>query len=291
MATIYTHIAANKRRSWFLLLITLAVVGCIGYALDRYYVEGGYFFVAIATIYSAVSGLVGYYAGDKIALRMSGANPIAKDENPYVYRIVENLCITAGLPVPKIYIIPDPDINAFATGRDPEHASIAVTEGAIQKLENEELEGVLAHELSHIGNYDIRYMTLVIILVGTIIILSDLFWRLAFFGGRGRKSGGSPAIFIGLGLLLLAAIFAPLIKFAVSRKREYLADASGSLLTRYPEGLARALEKIREQGSTIERANKSTAHLYIANPLKKGIFNLFSTHPPIEERISILRSM
>ncbi|MFA6553652.1 MAG: M48 family metallopeptidase [Patescibacteria group bacterium] len=287
MPTIYTHINANKRRSWILILLSLAILITIGYFLDQYYSDGGYFFIVIAILYATVSALVGYYTGDKIALRMSGAIPLTKEANPYVVRMVENLAITAGLPTPKVYIIPDPDINAFATGRDPAHASIAVTEGAIQKLENEELEAVIAHELSHIGNYDVRYMTLIIVIVGTIVILSDLFWRF----GRIRGGKNNPLLVIGLALVILGAIFAPLIKFAVSRRREYLADASGALLTRYPEGLAKALEKIRDHGSIIERANKSTAHLYIANPLSKGVFNLFSTHPPIEDRINRLRQM
>jgi len=193
-----------------------------------------------------------------------------------------------------VYLIPDEDINAFATGRDPKHASIAVTQGAIDKLENEELEGVIAHELSHIGNYDIRYMTLVIVLVGTVMVLSDIFWRTRFIGGRrssSRDSGGSILLLVGLVLLILAPLFAELIRLAVSRKREYLADASGALLTRYPEGLARALEKIKNQGARIERATRSTAHLYIANPLSTGFGNLFSTHPPIDKRIAALRQI
>jgi len=287
MPTIYTHINANKRRSWILILLSLVILIAIGYFLDQYYSEGGSFFMVIAALYATISALIGYYTGDKIALRMSGAMPITKESNPYVVRMVENLAITAGLPMPKVYIIPDPDINAFATGRDPAHASIAVTEGAVQKLENEELEAVIAHELSHIGNYDVRYMTLIIVIVGTIVILSDLFWRF----GRIRGGKNNPLLAIGLALLILGAIFAPLIKFAVSRRREYLADASGALLTRYPEGLAKALEKIRDHGSIIERANKSTAHLYIANPLSKGVFSLFSTHPPIDDRIARLRQM
>ncbi|MFZ6035704.1 MAG: M48 family metallopeptidase [Patescibacteria group bacterium] len=290
MATIYTHIAANKRRSWLLVILSLIILGAIGYFLDRYYADGGSFFLIIAGVYATITALFGYYTGDKIALSLSGAVPITKEANPYVVRMVENLALTAGLPAPKVYIIPDPDINAFATGRDPKHASIAITEGAIQKLENEELEGVIAHELSHIGNYDIRYMTLVIIIIGTIIMLSDLFWRLGFAGGRSKREG-TPLLAIGLVLLIVASVLAPLIKFAVSRRREYLADASGVLLTRYPEGLARALEKIRDQGSVIERATKSTAHLFIANPLKSGAFNLFSTHPPIAKRIEALRAM
>ncbi|MDD5040039.1 MAG: M48 family metallopeptidase [Patescibacteria group bacterium] len=296
MATIYTHIAASKRRSLILLLCTFAVLIAIGYTIDYVEGSGGYFWVFIAFIYALMSALIGYYSGDKIALWTSGATPVTKEQNAYVVRMVENLAITAGLPMPKVYIIPDDDINAFAAGRDPQHASVAITQGAIQKLQNEELEGVIAHELSHVGNYDIRYMTLVIVLVGTIMMLSDIFWRTRFIGGRrsggsNRGNAGGILLIIGLALLILSPIVAQLIRMAISRKREYLADASSALLTRYPEGLARALEKIRDQGARIERATNSTAHLYIANPMSKGLSGLFSTHPPIDKRIAALRQM
>jgi heat shock protein HtpX len=293
MPTIYTHITSNKRRSWILMAVCLIVLIGIGYTIDQIEGTGSYFWIIIAFIYALFSALIGYYSGDKIALWTSGAIPVTKEQNPYVVRMVENLAITSGLPTPKVYIIPDEDINAFATGRDPKHSSIAVTQGAIAKLENEELEGVLAHEMSHIGNYDIRYMTLVIVMVGTIMVLSDIFWRTRFIGGRhgGRDSGGNILMLVGLLLLILSPIIAQLIRLAVSRKREYLADATGALLTRYPEGLARALEKIKNQGARIERATRSTAHLYIANPLGGGVTNLFSTHPPIAKRVAALRQM
>ena len=274
-------------------MVFIAIVIGLGYAISYFYGQGSYFWVVIALLYATGSALVGYFSGDKIALWTSGAQPVTREENSYAVKMVENLAIT-GLPQPKVYIIPDDDINAFATGRDPKHASIAITQGAIAKLENEELEGVIAHELSHIGNYDIRYMTLVIVLVGTIMVLSDMFWRMRFFGGRrgGRDSGaGGVIMIVGLVLLILSPLFAELIRLSVSRKREYLADASGTLLTRYPEGLARALEKIRDQGARIERATKSTAHLYIANPMAQGLNSFFSTHPPIDERIARLRKM
>lgn len=290
--TTYTHIAANKRRSFVLILLFFVIIIAIGYTIDTLQ-GGGVSWVLFALIYGIGSALAGYFSGDKIALWTSGAQPVTKEENPYLVRMVENLCITAGLPMPKVYVIPDEDINAFATGRDPRHASLAVTQGAIAKLENEELEGVIAHELSHIGNYDIRYMTLVIVLVGTIMVLSDFFWRVRFLGGgrdRNNQAGGIILI-IGLALLILSPLFAELIRLAVSRKREYLADASGALLTRYPEGLARALEKIGQQGARIERATRSTAHLYFANPLSSGMASLFSTHPPLEKRITALRQM
>ncbi|HCM67792.1 MAG: zinc metalloprotease HtpX [Candidatus Kerfeldbacteria bacterium RIFCSPLOWO2_01_FULL_48_11] len=291
--TTYTHINSNKRKSLLLIAVFFVLIAAIGYTLDYSQGIGGAFFVVLALIYASISAVIGYYTGDKIALWTSGAHPVSKEENQYVVRMVENLAITAGLPMPKVYVIPDDDINAFACGRDPKHASIAVTQGAITKLENEELEGVVAHELSHIGNYDIRYMTLVIVLVGTIMVLSDMFWRVRFIGGggRGRNSGGGAIMLIGLALLILSPIFAQLIRLAVSRKREYLADASGALLTRYPEGLARALEKIGTQGARIERATHSTAHLYFANPLSSGFGNFFSTHPPVQKRIEALRNM
>ncbi|MFH1207308.1 MAG: M48 family metallopeptidase [Patescibacteria group bacterium] len=295
MPTIYTHINANKRRPWILMGICAIFLFGIGFFLDQAYGHGSWGWTIVALIYAVISALIGYFKGDKIALWTSGAVPVTKEQNAYVVRMAENLAITTGLPAPKVYIIPDEDINAFATGRDPQHASIAVTQGAIDKLANEELEGVMAHEISHIGNYDIRYMTLVIVLVGTIIVLSDMFWRVRFgrsFGRSSGRSGGGAAIMVlGLVLLILAPLFAELIKLAVSRKREYLADASGALLTRYPEGLARALEKIRDQGARIERATKSTAHLYIANPMGSGFSKFFSTHPPIDDRISRLRQM
>ncbi len=294
MATIYTNIASNKRRSILLLGLFFLIIIGLGYTIDLINGTGTYFWIIIALLYSVISALIGYYSGDKLALWTSGAIPVTKEQNPYIVRMVENLAITSGLPVPHVYIIPDEDINAFATGRDPQHASLAVTQGAINKLENEELEGVIAHEMSHIGNYDIRYMTLVIVLVGTIMVLSDMFWRTRFLGGRrggSRDNAGNILFIIGILLLILSPLFAELIRMAVSRKREYLADASGALLTRYPEGLARALEKIRDQGARIERATKSTAHLYIANPMGSGFSKFFSTHPPIDDRISRLRQM
>jgi heat shock protein HtpX len=243
--------------------------------------------------------LTSFFAGDKIALASSGAKAIVKTDNPYVYRLVENLCITAGLPLPKIYLIPDQGINAFATGRDPEHASIAITLGAIEKLKNEELEGVIAHELSHVKNYDIRLMMIVIVLVGIVSLLSNWFIRGSLFrrGKSDRDSGqlGGILMIIGLVLMVLSPIIAQLVQLAVSRKREFLADASGALLTRYPEGLASALEKISLEKAPLQRANNATAHLYIANPFgekSKQFFNrIFSTHPPVAERIQALRQM
>jgi heat shock protein HtpX len=296
--TIYTEIAKNKRKSYLLIAIFIIVIALIGWVIGELS-DYGYGGLIVAIIIAVFMSLIGYYSGDKVALWTAGAQPISKEQNPYVYRIVENLCITAGLPVPKIYIINDPAINAFATGRDPKHASIAITTGAIQKLENEELEGVVAHELSHIKNYDIRLMTLVIICVGIIALLSNWFFRVRFFGGRRDSRGGGQIglilMLVGLILLIFAPIIGQIIKFAVSRKREFLADASGALLTRYPEGLAKALEKIAADNEPMLKTNNATAHLYIASPFgakaAKGLARLFSTHPPIEERIAELRKM
>jgi len=238
-----------------------------------------------------------YWYSDKIVLRMSRAREIKKQDNPELYRLVENLSITAGLPMPKIYLIDEMAPNAFATGRNPEHAVVAVTRGLLEKLDRSELEGVLAHELSHIGNRDILLQTVVVILVGLVVLLSDWFLRWTLFG-RGRRDsreGGQLAgimILIGFVLAILSPFFAVLIQMAISRKREFLADVDGVLLTRYPEGLARALEKISQDKTPLRVANKATAHMYIANPFKgKRVSKFFMTHPPVEERIKNLRGM
>lgn len=253
-----------------------------------------------AVFLSIGMNLVAYWKSDSIALAMSRARSIPREGNEYVYRLVENLCITAGLPMPRMYIIDSPQINAFATGRDPQHAAVAITTGAIHKLQNEELEGVLAHELSHIGNRDILISTVVVVMAGLISILSDIILRTTFHNawGDNRRGSSSPAIFLFLGLLaaILAPIAATIIQLAVSRKREFLADASGALLTRYPDGLANALQKIGQDEVPMQFAHNGTAHLFIANPFKgKEAVNwfakLFSTHPPLEERIKILRGM
>jgi heat shock protein HtpX len=277
--------------------IFLAFFVAIGVLLEQ--LGYGYESIIIAVIFSGVTSIVSYYHSDKIALRSTGAKEITQKDNPYVYRMVENLCITAGMPVPKVHIIDSPALNAFATGRDPEHASIALTTGIIAALENEELEGVIAHELSHVKNYDIRVMTIVVVMVGAIALLSDMFFRFRFFGGsrdNNRSNGGGQLgavlAILGIVLLILSPIIAELIKLAVSRKREYLADASGALLTRYPEGLARALEKISGSKEQLKTANAATAHLFISNPFKgRKAKSYFSTHPPIQDRIAKLRGM
>jgi heat shock protein HtpX len=302
----YKQIDSNKSKTvWLMLFFLIFVVG-LGYFLSWYF--GNQMILVIAVIVSIVQALVSYYSSDKIALSISQAQEVERKE-PYleIHRLVENLAITAGIPKPKIYIINDTAPNAFATGRDPEHASIALTTGLLDKLDKSELEGVIAHEMSHIGNYDIRLMTMVVVLVGLISLLADFFLRWTWFGGGGRKSesssdnGGqiqSILMIVGLALVILSPIIATAIQLAVSRKREYLADATGALLTRYPEGLASALEKISADQEPLEVANKATAHLYIASPLKTdtdekkgGWSNLFETHPPIQDRIKKLRAM
>lgn len=285
----YSQITSNKRRSVILMMIFIIIILGLGYLFAGY--EG----VFLAVIFSLLMTSISYFQGDKIALFTSGAKPIAKEDNPYVSRMIENLCITSGLPVPKIYIIPDPAINAFATGRKPETASVAVTTGAIEKLTNEELEGVLAHELSHIQNYDIRFMMLVAVLVGAISILANIFLRTNIFGRRNSREGGQAMailMIVGVVLAVLSPVVAELIKLAISRRREYLADASGSLLTRYPEALAKALEKIAAENLPMQNASQATAHLFFANPFSgKKLAGLFSTHPPIQDRINKLRGI
>jgi len=293
----YSQITSNKRKSVLLIVVFVGVILLLGWLFDQYSGESGG--IGIAIIVSFLATLLSYFAGDKIALSVSRAEPIAKEQNPYLYRMVENLCITAGLPLPKIYIIQDTAINAFATGRDPTHASIAVTRGALDQLENEELEGVLAHELSHIKNYDVRFMMLVVVLVGAIGIMSYWFRHILFFGGRrsNNRRGADPLIIIGIVLAILSPLIAELIKLAVSRKREFLADASGSLLTRYPEGLASALEKLQQDHTPMRQANHATAHLWLDDPYQgkepkiSWITKIFMTHPPIEERIKRLRAL
>lgn len=292
--TTYSQISANKQRTWALVSIFVVLVLGIGYIVGQQ-TGIGWFGIVPAAILSLIMTLVSYFAGDKMALSQAGAQEITRDDNPYLWRMIENLCISQGLPMPHVFIIPDESINAFATGRDPKHASVAVTVGALEKLENEELEGVLAHELSHVSNYDIRVMTLVVVLVGVVGILADLAFRIRLFGGNDREEGNSNPLILVVGLvaIILAPIIGQLIQLAVSRRREYLADASGALLTRYPEGLARALEKIAVENMPTAHPSSATAHLYISNPFGQGgwLARLFSTHPPLEERIRILRSL
>lgn len=298
MPTTYDFIAANKRHSILLVVIFFGVIVLVSLAFSRL-LEVGPAGVVFAVLIAIVMSLVGYYSGDRIALLTARAQgPLQKSDQTYLYTMVENLCITQGLPLPALYLIPDQQINAFATGRDPQHASLAVTVGAVERLENEELEGVLAHELSHIKNYDVRFMTLVIVMVGILTLLSDfLWWDSGRRRGNDREGGQLRAVLMlaGLVLMVLAPILGQLIQLAVSRKREFLADASAALTTRYPEGLARALEKIAATANQpLIGANNATAHLYISNPFGSkvtGVAKLFSTHPPITERIAALRAM
>jgi len=292
----YNQIDSNKRRTWLLIVIFVIIISVLGWFIG-YFTDYGPSILIFAIIFSILMALFGYYSGDKVALWSTAAQPVSHEDNPYVYHLVENLCLAAGLPTPKIYLINSPAINAFATGRDPKHSSIAITTGAISRLENEELEGVIAHELSHVKNYDIRLMTIVIVLVGIISILANWFFRLRFLGRGSDKEDnqlGLIIMIVGIIFIILSPIVAQLIQLAVSRKREYLADASGALLTRYPDGLANALEKIKNDNEKLSTASTATAHLFIANPLKnsgKIMANLFSTHPPVDDRINKLRQM
>ncbi len=297
--TFYDQIESNKRKSAFFLAFFLIIVIALGWLFSVAFNSPAILYIAVAI--SLVQALVSYYSGDKIALAVSGAREINKKDSPRLWNKVENLSITAGMPMPKVYIIDEPVPNAFATGRDPKHASIAVTSGLLDNLTDQELSGVIAHELSHIKNYDIRLMMIVVVLAGVIAILSNIFLRSRIFGFGNRddnNSGGGQMQAIMLVIAIVAAILAPiagtLIQLSISRKREFLADSSGVELTRYPEGLASALEKISTFRQPMKHANGATAHLYIANPLgkKQSYFSkIFSTHPPIDERIAILRKM
>ena len=294
--TLYSQAESNIRKTWILITIFLIFVIGLGWIFSYIFQNPG--ILIFAVVFSLLMNIISFWHSDKIILAMTKAKPIEKNDNPELYRMVENLCITAGLPLPKIYILPEAQPNAFATGRDEKHAVIAVTRGLLEKLDRSEVEGVISHELSHIGNKDMLLMTIVVVLIGFVSVISNLFLRSMWFGGsRGRDDGGSSqagAILAMLGIVfaIVAPIVAMLIQLAISRKREFLADASGALLTRYPEGLARALEKISTDKTPMKTASTATAHLYIANPFKgKKLINLFLTHPPVEERIKALREM
>jgi heat shock protein HtpX len=298
MATLYTYAESNIRKTWFLMAGFLIFIIFLGW-LFSYLLENQIFLI-IAFIFALFQSFFSYWYSDKIILAINRARPIEKQDNPELYRLVENLCITAGLPLPKIYIIEESQPNAFATGRDKNHAVIAVTRGLLEKLERSELEGVIAHELSHIGNKDMLLQTIVVILVGVVAMLSNFFLRISFWGGRRRdsreESRGTILAIFGILAAILAPLAATLIQLAISRKREFLADASGALLTRYPEGLARALEKISADPNPLRVANNATSHLFIASPFRgkesqNWFTKLFSTHPPVEERIAALRGM
>ncbi|MDO8487634.1 MAG: M48 family metallopeptidase [Candidatus Curtissbacteria bacterium] len=301
--TAYTQISANRFKTWLIMLGFAFFISLIVYIFTNalgFRGPSAIGFTGIALIIAGVMNFVSYFYSDRMVMAISRAKQIKKSDNPTLFRTVENLCIAAGLPMPKIYIITDSAPNAFATGRNPKHAAIAFTTGILEKLNKLELEGVTAHELSHVGNYDTRLMTIVAILVGTIALLADMYFRATWFGmGRrddDRNSAGAIFAVLAIVMAILAPIIGTLIQLSISRKRELLADASGALLTRNPQGLATALLKISKDSEPLEVANRATAHLYIVNPfkgkqLKSGFANLFNTHPPVEERVSALRAM
>lgn len=287
----YSAIAANKRNTLLIMAVFVGLIGAIGWVVSQYYgnISVSYWVIGVAFVYAFIQ----YFLASKLAVAMSGAQEIQKKDNPRLYRIVENLAITIGIPTPKVYIIDDPAPNAFATGRDPKHAIVAATTGILDIMNDRELESVMAHELGHVRNYDIRVSMIAFGLVSAIGILSDIAMRMFFFGGDDRRDNNSNPIVlvIGIVLIILAPIIAAIVQLAVSRQREYLADATGAMTTRDPEGLASALEKLEQYGRPMRRQNSSMAHLFFSNPLKKGFFNnLFSTHPPLEARIARLRN-
>jgi heat shock protein HtpX len=310
MATLYTQQDRNVHRTWFLMALFLVIVIAIGWFISWYFDSTIILYIAVA--FAVLMNIFSYWYSAKITLSLAGAKPASREQFPELYTVVENLAITAGLPMPALYVIPDPAPNAFATGRDKKHAAVAVTSGLLGMMNKNELSGVLAHELSHIGNRDILLSTVVVVLVGFIAIIANFFLRMSIFGGIGGFGGGGSGgrggnnkegggqlqlilAIVGIVFVILSPIIATLIQLAISRKREFLADADGALLTRYPEGLASALEKIQAYDQPLRHANNATAHLYISNPFgagaKKGMAKLFMTHPPTEERIAILRGM
>lgn len=290
----YSEIDANKRKTWVLMTVFVIIIAIVGWFVSYYFLGSPYFTVAImcgAMAYAAFS----YYNAAKMAVTLTRAREVDEATEQRLYRIVENLAITEGFPTPRIYVIEDPALNAFASGRDPDHAIVAATRGLLNTLNDQELEGVMAHEMGHVKNYDIRVSMMAMALVLVITMITDIAIRATWFGGGRRSnnnSGGNIVMVIGVAALILAPIAAKLVQAAVSRKREYLADATGALTTRYPEGLASALEKLKNSGSATRVQNSATAHLFFANPLKKGsITRYFSTHPPIDDRIAKLREM
>ncbi|OGG09592.1 zinc metalloprotease HtpX [Candidatus Gottesmanbacteria bacterium RIFCSPHIGHO2_01_FULL_43_15] len=295
---IYSQISSNNTKTWILMAGFVAFFALIAWVMGEALGYGsGY--VGVAVVLSLLTSVGSYFWGDQLILAMSGAREADRKRDFDLFTVTENLALAAGLPKPKLYVIDDTAMNAFATGRDPEHAIVVATTGILQRLDRRELEGVIAHELSHVKNYDIRLLLVVGVLVGTIAFVTDWFLRSLWWGGRRNReerSGGGAFMLIGIVLTILAPILATIIKLAISRQREYLADASGALITRYPEGLARALEKLAGDREVLEAATNATAHLYITNPFKDKNFGawfagLFDTHPPIEERIKRLRNM
>jgi heat shock protein HtpX len=299
MPNVYQNISSNKRDTVVIFTLFTAIIFAICWFIGEYFTEGGgTSLLGLAFIFSGLSGLFSYFNSDKVILAVSGAKELKYEDAPEVHKLVENMSIASGIPKPKIYVINDSSMNAFATGRDPQHSVICFTTGIIQRLEKRELEGVIAHEMSHIGNYDIRLMSIVSILVGGISLLADWFTRGFFFRGRRRDDDSYVSVIVllvGVILILLSPLIATLIKLAISRKREYLADSTAALITRYPKGLADALRKISQDTEVLETANSATAHLYISDPVrgkkKNKLSSFFDTHPPVEERIRRLESM
>lgn len=306
MANLYTHKDSNIRKTWLLITVFLLVIIGFGWFFSLWWGSPGILYIAV--FFSVIMSVGSYWWSDKLVLAMTHAKPIKKEDAPELFRIVENLSITAGLPIPRVYVLEEEAMNAFATGRNPKHAVVAITRGLLNRLERTELEGVIAHEMSHIGNRDMLVSTVVVVLAGIMVIAADFMMRRmlwgGFSGGRrdSRDSGQAHAIMmaVGIAVMIIAPILAQVIKLAVSRKREFLADASGALLTRYPEGLASALEKISQDPTRLKVANNATAHLYFENPFKgdrrhgEGVnwfTKLFMTHPPVEERVKALRGM
>jgi heat shock protein HtpX len=286
----YSEIAANKRKTWLILALFVVIIGILGWIASNLY--GQPYFLYLALIVGGVYALIQYFAAAKLALAMNGAKEVTKKDAPRLYRTVENLSIATGMPMPKVYMIDDPAPNAFATGRDPNHAVVAATTGLLDIMDDTELEAVMAHEMGHVRNYDIRVMMIVFGLVSAIGFIADMLLHFFWFRDSDDESP-NPLFFV---LAIVAAIAAPfiamLVQLAVSRRREYLADSTGALTTRYPEGLARALEKLRDHGTVMKKQNTATAHLFFASPLKgKSLMKLFSTHPPLEDRIARLRKM
>jgi heat shock protein HtpX len=302
--TIYQHIDQNKRGTVVVIALFIAILSLLGWTIGEVYMEGSGLFITGATLlFSGITSFFTYYNSDKIVLSISGAQKVEFEDSPRLHKLVENMSIASGIPKPRIYMIDDTSMNAFATGRDPEHGVICFTSGIVTRLDKRELEGVVAHEMSHIGNFDIRLMSIVSILVGSIQLLADFFTRGRLYRAGGRKKSSSSSssslggliLILGLIMLVISPLIAALIKLALSRKREYLADSTAALITRYPQGLANALKKLAQDKEILEAANGATAHLYIVAPIREGvggaIKNAFSTHPPVEERIRRLESM
>ena len=284
----YNAVAANKRNTVLIMAVFIGLIGAIGWVVSLGYGESSiaYWVVGVALVYS----LIQYFAASKLAVAMTGAKEIQKRDNPRLYRIVENLTITTGMPMPKVFVVDDPAPNAFATGRDPKHAIVAATTGLMDVMDDRELSAVMAHEISHVRNYDIRVSMIAFGLVSAIGLLSDIALRMFLFGDNRNNNSNPIMMVVGIVLIILAPIVAALVQMAVSRQREYLADASGVLATRDTDALASALEKLGQHGRPMKRQNTASAHLFFNNPLKKGFFNnMLSTHPPLEDRIARLR--